>query len=140
VRGGGQAVRRGHALIPDQRAGTTSVEAVLKPIRSQLREAARQLKDVAQAGLPLVVMLGETLDTLGVPDATSSNDEWRHVPLLSIETPGHGETTRADLERPAPSDSTVAGRAAPTAASPASTEKLVVRRRTVRSLLMALSG
>ena len=37
------------------------------------------------------------------------------------------------------SDATVAGRA-PTAASPASTEKLVVRRRTVRSLLMALAG
>lgn len=47
----------GTRSFPDQRAGTTSVEAVLKPIRSQLREAARQLKDVAQAGLPLVVML-----------------------------------------------------------------------------------
>jgi len=29
--------------FPDQRVGTTSVEAVLKPIRSQIREAARQL-------------------------------------------------------------------------------------------------
>lgn len=43
--------------FPDQRAGTTTVEAILKPIRSQIREAARQLKDVAQLGLPLVVML-----------------------------------------------------------------------------------
>jgi hypothetical protein len=27
-----------------------------------------------------VFTLREALDTLGVPDATSSNDEWRHVP------------------------------------------------------------
>jgi hypothetical protein len=43
--------------FPDQRFGTTSAEAILKPIRSQIREAARQLKSVAELGLPLVVML-----------------------------------------------------------------------------------
>lgn len=39
-------------------AGTmTSAEVVLKPIRSQIREAARQLKPLASSGLPLVVVI-----------------------------------------------------------------------------------
>jgi hypothetical protein len=47
----------GTSSLPAQTSGTTSLEVVLKPIRSQLREAARQLKDVADLGLPLMVVL-----------------------------------------------------------------------------------
>jgi hypothetical protein len=43
--------------FPDQRFGSTDLATVLKPIRSQLREAARQLKDVSDLGLPLVAVL-----------------------------------------------------------------------------------
>ena len=44
--------------LPDQpRGGTTDAATVLKPVRSQLREAARQLKDVADLGLPVVAAL-----------------------------------------------------------------------------------
>jgi hypothetical protein len=43
--------------FPDQPFGTTNAETVMKPVRSQLREAARQLKPLAGSGLPLVVLL-----------------------------------------------------------------------------------
>lgn len=61
--------------FPDQRFGTTSAEVVLKPIRSQIREAARQLKSVAELGLPLVVMLTNphgALVMLGVQEMVSA--------------------------------------------------------------------
>lgn len=43
--------------FPDQRVGSTDLATVLKPIRSQIREAARQLKAVSDLNLPLVVVL-----------------------------------------------------------------------------------
>jgi hypothetical protein len=44
--------------LPDQPGGgSTDPASVLKPVRSKLREAARQLKDVADLGLPLVAVL-----------------------------------------------------------------------------------
>jgi hypothetical protein len=43
--------------FPDQPFGSTNAETVLKPVRSQLREAARQLKPLAESGMPLVVVL-----------------------------------------------------------------------------------
>jgi hypothetical protein len=36
---------------------TTGVDVILKPIRSQIRQAARQLKPLAASGLPLVVVI-----------------------------------------------------------------------------------
>jgi hypothetical protein len=44
--------------LPDQPGGgTTDAATVLRPVRSQLREAARQLKGVVELGLPLVAVL-----------------------------------------------------------------------------------
>jgi len=40
-----------------QAGGSWSMQTVLKPIRSQIREAARQLKPYADSGLPLVIVL-----------------------------------------------------------------------------------
>jgi hypothetical protein len=40
-----------------QADGSWSMQTVLRPIRSQIREAARQLKPFAGAGLPLVIVL-----------------------------------------------------------------------------------
>ena len=42
---------------PDQPDGTVDLKTVLKLIWSQLRQAARQLKEVADLGLPLVVVV-----------------------------------------------------------------------------------
>ncbi|MEA2144815.1 MAG: hypothetical protein QOG59_402 [Solirubrobacteraceae bacterium] len=42
---------------PGKRGGSWSMQTVLRPIRSQIREAARQLKPFADSGLPLVVVL-----------------------------------------------------------------------------------
>jgi hypothetical protein len=44
--------------LPNQPGGgTTDAATVLRPVRSKLREAARQLKDVVDLGLPLVAAL-----------------------------------------------------------------------------------
>jgi hypothetical protein len=42
---------------PGTRGGSWSMQTVLRPIRSQIREAARQLKPFANSRLPLVVVL-----------------------------------------------------------------------------------
>lgn len=42
---------------PGKRGGSWSMQTILRPIRSQIREAARQLKPFADSGLPLVVVL-----------------------------------------------------------------------------------
>lgn len=43
--------------FPDRPFGSTDLATVLKPVRGQIREAARQLKDVSHLGMPLGVML-----------------------------------------------------------------------------------
>jgi len=42
---------------PGKRGGSWSMQTVLRPIRSQIREAARQLKPFVDSGIPLVVVL-----------------------------------------------------------------------------------
>jgi hypothetical protein len=51
---------RGTTSMPHaagKRGGSWSMQTVLRPIRSQIRDAARQLKPFASSGLPLVVVL-----------------------------------------------------------------------------------
>ena len=42
---------------PGKRGGSWSMQTVLRPIRSQIREAARRLKPFVDSGIPLVVVL-----------------------------------------------------------------------------------
>jgi hypothetical protein len=57
--------------FPNQRFGSIDSQTLLKPIRSQLREAARKFKAMENLGLPLTVMLtnpnGALLD-LSIPN------------------------------------------------------------------------
>lgn len=47
--------------FPDQRIGSTDAATWYKPVRSQLHEAGRKLKVLADSGLPLVAMLSNPL-------------------------------------------------------------------------------
>lgn len=53
------------------RAGTLSVAEVLNPVRRKVSKAARQLKPLAESGLPLVVVLA---NPKGLPVALSDNE------------------------------------------------------------------
>jgi hypothetical protein len=88
--------------FPDQRAGSTSVGAVLKPIRSQLREAARQLKDVSTLGLPLVVVLTNPYGAMVMLGLQEMVWAMYGDPQVVIEIDPEGETVgepRAQLGR-----------------------------------------
>ena len=104
----------------------------------QLRHA--HAVEMAREGVPLNVIqrqLGHA--NLGITSVYLQGIDNSEIINTVYARPAPMLPASAGLRSSSSSEAAVAGRA-PTAASPASTEKLVVRRRTVRSLLMALAG
>jgi hypothetical protein len=64
--------------------GTTSPEVVLSPMRSQIREAARQLKPLAGNGMPLVIVLTNPHAALVLTDPSHVVHAMYGDPIVTI--------------------------------------------------------
>lgn len=72
------------------RRGTTSMQTVLKPIRGQIHNAARQLRDAERLGLPLVVVLTDPLGSMGGLLRPFELIAAMHGdPMVHLQTTGH---------------------------------------------------
>jgi Phage integrase family len=120
---------------------TTALGGREAPVRASSTPGAHAV-EMAREGVPLLVIrrqLGHT--NLGITSIYLQGIDSAQIidTVYARPRPDGARRPIAKARSRQLSNATVAGRA-PTAASPVSTEKLVVRRRTVRSLLMALAG
>src|ERR1039458_4247580 len=80
------------------RRGSTSMREVLKPIRRQIHEAARQLGDATPLKLPLVVVLTDPLRALwGLLRPFELIAAMHGDPTVQVPTSGYGASGPASL-------------------------------------------
>jgi hypothetical protein len=72
------------------RRGSTSMQGVLKPIRGQIHNAARQLRDAESLDLPLVVVLTDPLGSMwGLLRSFEVIAAMHGDPMVHLRTTGH---------------------------------------------------
>jgi hypothetical protein len=72
------------------RRRTTSMQKVLKPIRGQIHNAARQLRDAESLGVPLVVVLTDPLGSMwGLLRPFEVIAAMHGDPMVHVRTTGH---------------------------------------------------